>query len=93
MAIYVDELRHYPGQKWKWCHMATDGNIEELHTFAEKIGLKRQWFQVHPVLSHYDLTPSKRALALRQGATEETSKTMILLCTKRDDLNYLRANR
>jgi len=39
-----------------------------LHLMAVKIGLKRAWFQSHPTLPHYDLTPSKRALAVRYGA-------------------------
>lgn len=71
MAVYVDEIQHYPQTKLpykNWCHMACDGDLEELHAMAEKIGLKRSWFQKHPTLPHYDLVPSKRALAIRYGA-------------------------
>ncbi|SRR6266567_6593808 len=81
MAIYVDELftmepRTAQARKFgnRWCHMTTDGDIEELHRFAECIGLKRSYFQNHvrSDLKHYDLTPSKRAKAIRLGAKEIT---------------------
>lgn len=41
---------------------------EELHAMARTIGLRREWFQSHSVVAHYDLTPSKRDLALAHGA-------------------------
>jgi len=50
------------------CHLTTDGPIEELHAFAERIGLRRVWFQEHPLVPHYDLTATKRAAALAAGA-------------------------
>jgi hypothetical protein len=37
------------------------------------IGLKRSYFQPHATLAHYDLTPSKRAAAIRLGAKEITT--------------------
>ena len=47
--IYVDELVDYNGMtklKYdRWCHLWTDGDIDELHKFAQSIGLKRRWFQ------------------------------------------------
>ena len=70
--IYIDEIRDYTGiinlKYKKWSHMWTDGDIEELHEFAEKLGLKRRWFQNKKRLPHYDLVPTKRAIALRMGA-------------------------
>ena len=66
MAIYVDDLSRY--KTGLWCHMATDGDLEELHSFAKKIGLKRAWFQDHHCVPHYDLRPSKRTLAIKEGA-------------------------
>lgn len=51
---------------------------DELHAMADRLGLKRAWWQfnVGPGAteemkrrkSHYDVTPPKRALALRYGA-------------------------
>ena len=87
MTVYVDkpfEMIPRTAQarshgNW-WCHMTTDGDIEELHRMAEKIGLKRAYFQNHvqPYLRHYDLActpkkdgrPTKRDLAIRYGAVE-----------------------
>lgn len=85
MTIYVDRARQWgaPG-KYKgegaaqaervgakhghqWCHMfADEADCLELHEMAQKIGLKREWFQ----RGHYDLVPTKRAMAIRLGAVE-----------------------
>lgn len=80
--VFVDALvkrsrTPIPGQFY-WCHCWTDGDIEELHAFAERIGLPRSWFQPHISLNHYDLTPGKRALALRSGAVEADLREWIL---------------
>lgn len=77
--IYVDEpIFPYRGQMY--CHMATDGDLEELHEMADKIGLSRRWFQNHPTHPHYDLAPSKRILAIEQGAVETTTLEMSKHC-------------
>jgi hypothetical protein len=78
MTIYVDDLQRYsPSLKYKaWCHMWTDGDIEELHRFAESIGLRRGWFQNHPVLQHYDITPTKRSLAIQGGAVPQSMQQL-----------------
>lgn len=67
--VYVDEPV-LPFRGKLYCHMFTDGPMAELHAMADRIGLKRAWFQNpkpgdHP---HYDLSPSMRALALTNGA-------------------------
>lgn len=78
--IFVDELRSYPEFAIKrearpygrlWAHLWCDGDEEELHEFAKNLGLKREWFQGNyrnPMLRHYDLTQSKRLMAIRNGA-------------------------
>ena len=70
MTIYVDTLPTHPS--WgRWAggaHMMTT-DIDELHAFAKCLGLRREWFQDGSV-PHYDLTPRKRALAIKLGATE-----------------------
>jgi uncharacterized protein DUF4031 len=92
MTIYVDDLvaygqiakpgaeRYFGGGK-RSCHMTCDGELEELHQFAECIGLKRSWFQ-QSSLPHYDLTPNKRAEAVRAGARETTTREMFALRRK-----------
>lgn len=85
--IYVDDLftatprtAQARSNGKRWCHMATDGPLEELHAMAERIGLKRAWFQndygTHP---HYDLVPSKRTLALTYTNEVQTVSTKELI--------------
>jgi hypothetical protein len=70
MAVYVDEIRKYGyGPKCLRdgvCHMTADTEYE-LHVMARRIGMKPQWFQPG-ITPHYDLTPSRRALAMQYGA-------------------------
>lgn len=47
--ILVDQIRELPSnapafiKKWKvFCHLMSDESVEELHEFAQKIGLKRE---------------------------------------------------
>lgn len=90
MTVYVDELRSYDEASIKpaarqfgkrWCHMTADTE-QELHDFAARLGLKRAWYQIggrrvwHWYLSHYDLVPSKRALAVKLGAEEGSLRAM-----------------
>lgn len=79
MTIYVDnafikaKVRQHDS---RWCHMLSDQeDPEELHLFAEAIGLKRAYFQPAKNYSpwwhqHYDLTEGKRKQAIAKGATE-----------------------
>lgn len=82
MAVYVDPLFRMEsrnaqafrvGQRHdhRWCHLYGDTE-EELHELADRIGMKREWHQSCPPhrLSHYDLTPPKRRLAIRFGTIE-----------------------
>jgi hypothetical protein len=80
MTIYVDNTR-IPARvgrtTGRWSHLTAD-TIDELHTFAERIGLRRSWFQTckrkcgpegQPCPHwHYDVTDSKRTEALVAGA-------------------------
>ncbi len=70
--VLVDELRVWPNARRPFhlgsCHLTTDGEIDELHRFAHALGMRRQWFQDHPLAPHYDLTPGRRERALQLGA-------------------------
>src|SRR6266568_918702 len=74
--VYVDELSIWVGDKSPSCfrnkpscHMYAD-SLDELHDMAVKIGLQKYWFQDKKHLPHYDLTPSKRKLAIINGDIE-----------------------
>lgn len=67
MAILVDDLREFPHLSLPvkhWCHMASDASFDELHDFADRLGIPRHRFQG----DHYDLPPALRARALALGA-------------------------
>lgn len=92
--ILVDELKEYDngprGHRW-WCHMMTDDltdtGLAELHAMATRIGLKRAYFQNKGRLPHYDLTPSKRTLAVRCGAQEVSGREMVTRCVRGSKLS------
>lgn len=71
MTVYVDI---YPkwlpvGPVWEGGGHLFGTDLEELHKFAKSLGLKREYYQgTEGKFPHYDLTQSKRSLALRKGA-------------------------
>jgi hypothetical protein len=71
MAVYVDNMQ-IPWRGMVMSHMMAD-ELEELHEMADRIGLKRAWFQAYPEHSipHYDVHETKRQLAIKLGAIEE----------------------
>jgi hypothetical protein len=88
MAVYVDQLRDYrsllgKGLPGLWCHLVTDGNIEELHEFAAQIGLSPGRFQDHPRHPHYDLRPSGREIAIALGAVEVSTSELARIVRQR----------
>jgi hypothetical protein len=62
MAVYVDEAR-YPFGRMLMCHMLAD-TPDELHAMADRIGVKRKWFQRKASAPHYDICKSRGALAV-----------------------------
>lgn len=66
MTVYVDEAK-IPFRGMLMCHMVADSN-EELHAMAQRLGLRRQWFQRGSVLEHYDVSLTKRRQAIELGA-------------------------
>ena len=72
MSVYVDEFQVWAPTaiacfKAGSCHMTAD-SLEELHAMADRIGLRRAWFQGKSSVPHYDLTESRRRVAIALGA-------------------------
>lgn len=67
MAVYVDRFRT-PFRRMIMSHLLAD-TLPELHAMAERLGLKREWFQNHKP-PHYDLCQAKRQLAVTLGAVD-----------------------
>lgn len=59
-------------------HLVAD-TIDELHAFALRLGLKREWFQNHLKHPHYDLFGSKVTKARTLGACKISSKDIVHL--------------
>lgn len=79
MVVYVDQLVEYPLGTVKgaervryWCHMFAD-SLDELHEMAQKIGMRRIWFQGLPEHSfpHYDISKTRRIEAIKHGAVSK----------------------
>lgn len=83
MTVYVDSMRANFG-RMVMCHMIADSD-DELHAMAGVIGVARRWHQKPPKASHshYDIALSKRALAVKAGATEITWREASALCFRR----------
>lgn len=59
-------------------HLISDRCLDELHLFANRIGLKREWFQDKPSQPHYDLTTNRmRFKAETAGAVMTDTRTII----------------
>lgn len=81
MGVYVDWLMHHGGSGFwrgrKSCHMFAD-TLEELHAMASTIGMRSEWFQDNgQSAEHYDLTATKRALAIKHGAKQLTIREQV----------------
>jgi hypothetical protein len=82
MAVYVDDaFVHADWGRWTGGgHLQAD-STEELHAFADAMGLRREWFQSRPGRpdrDHYDLHRVGRDAAILAGAIPETAREGVL---------------
>lgn len=62
--------------KWRgrlWAHMVSDTSFEELHTFAQGLGMPRHIFQG----DHYDVHTELRQLAIERGAVPVDARELV----------------
>lgn len=99
MTVYVDSAR-IPATvgkvRGRWSHLTAD-TPEELHAFAAKIGLRREWFQARckfapycPSLAdetcrhfHYDVVEARRVMAIKEGAQAISMRQLGAILTQR----------
>lgn len=68
--IYVDQFPDNNGWgMWRSGGHMMGTSLDELHQMADRLGLKRVWFQ-DKFIPHYDLVASKRKKAIELGAVE-----------------------
>jgi hypothetical protein len=74
VTVYVDGMyKRAMGRfgRMKMSHMLADSE-QELHEMADRIGLDRKHYQV----DHYDVSMSRRAIAVYHGAIEVELRVM-----------------
>lgn len=62
--------------RWRgelWAHLVSDTSYDELHAFAEALGMPRRAFQG----DHYDVPASLRGRALALGAEPVSSRELV----------------
>lgn len=65
-----------PLWRWRgrrWSHLVSDTTLDELHDFAARLGLRREWFQG----DHYDLPDDRFDEAVTLGATPIGSRELV----------------
>lgn len=90
MSVYVDALatgvatdkqaeRVGARNGGRWCHLFAD-TTAELRAFAARIGMRASWIQHEGTeREHFDLTPGRRATAVRLGAIEIDRREVVRL--------------
>ncbi|CAL9481210.1 DUF4031 domain-containing protein [Streptomyces sp. enrichment culture] len=74
MTVYIDPPR-WPGHGRMWSHLVSDVSYDELHAFAEALGVPRRAFE----RDHYDLPAHRYPDAVRAGAVEVSSREVVRL--------------
>jgi hypothetical protein len=72
MAVLVDQaIWQWRGRRW--AHLVSDVSYEELHVFAERLGIPRRAFQG----DHYDVPDDYRTEAIRLGALAVDARVLV----------------
>lgn len=71
-VILIDVPR-WPAHDTLWAHLVSDTSLEELHAFAERLGLPRRGFD----LDHYDVPAERYEELVAAGATEVTARELV----------------
>lgn len=72
MAVLIDP----PSVPWRgrlWSHLASDASFEELHGFAQRLGVDARAFD----RDHYDVPEECYAAAVAAGAVPTSSRDLV----------------
>lgn len=72
MTVYVDPPA-WPAHGRLWSHLVSDVSFEELHVFAEKVGVPSRSFH----RDHYDLPEERYAEIVAAGAQPVSSRELV----------------
>ena len=72
MTVLVDAAI-WPFEGRRWAHLVSDTSFEELHVFAERLGIPRRAFQG----DHYDVPTEYRERAIDLGAQPVASRVLV----------------
>ncbi|MDT0397535.1 MULTISPECIES: DUF4031 domain-containing protein [Streptomyces] len=74
MTVYIDPPT-WPGHGRLWSHLVSDLSYDELHAFADRMGVPRRAFE----RDHYDIPQLRYADAVHAGAVEVSSREVVRL--------------
>lgn len=72
MTILVDQAV-WPWRGRRWAHLVSDADYDELHAFAEQLGIPRRAFQG----DHYDVPADYRERAIELGAEAVDARVLV----------------
>jgi hypothetical protein len=72
VAVLVDDAI-WPWRDRRWAHLVSDQSFEELHAFAQRLGLPPRAFH----RDHYDVPAELRDDAIALGAEPVTSREVV----------------
>jgi hypothetical protein len=72
VTILIDEARWWWRGR-KWCHLVSDVSYDELHDFADRVGIPRRGFQG----DHYDVPEEYRDELIESGAQQVESRELV----------------
>ncbi|MFF7532656.1 DUF4031 domain-containing protein [Streptomyces bobili] len=76
MTLYIDPP-DWPGHGRMWSHLVSDVSFEELHSFADELGVPRRAFE----RDHYDIPSHRYREVVEAGAVEVRSREVVRLLT------------
>ncbi|MBB4517391.1 DUF4031 domain-containing protein [Paraburkholderia fungorum] len=75
MAVYVDDAAIVWKGKPRF-HLSAD-SVDELHGFAQAVGINRCWYHSGARHPHYDITEPQRATAIENGAIAVSQRELM----------------